>query len=83
MTFVTPKVKPRVGPDSAMLVRGTDRFGHFELEPRTRDFFSAEALSAHQRFMAIRYPILFRGAQPPPVPNHVAGAWSNLLDERA
>lgn len=79
MTFVAPQVRPRVGPDSAMLVRGSDRFGHFVPEPRIRDFYSAEALRLHQRFMAMRYQILFRGARsPPPVPDHPAAAWANL-----
>lgn len=84
MTFVSPRVKPRIGPDSALLVRGSDPFGHFEHEPRPTEFFGAEALRAHQRYMAIRFPILFRGTRPPPVPDHAAAAapWASPPDER-
>jgi ectoine hydroxylase-related dioxygenase (phytanoyl-CoA dioxygenase family) len=70
MTFVDPKVRPRVGPDSALLVRGADRHGHFEREPRTTQFFGAAALRNHRRYMAMRYAILFRGAKAPPPPPH-------------
>ncbi|MFN0164604.1 MAG: phytanoyl-CoA dioxygenase family protein [Burkholderiales bacterium] len=76
MTFIAPRVKPRVGPDSAQLVRGSDKFGHFEHEPRPTRFYGDEALQVHQRYMAMRYPILFRGARPPPLPQHAAVDWS-------
>ena len=78
MTFVAPQVGPKVGPDSVMLMRGSDRFGHFEHEPRPADFFSAEALRTHRRYMAMRYPILFRGTAAPPLPDHDAVDWSGV-----
>ena len=62
--------------DSAMLMRGVDRFGHFEREPRARDFYDQEAPRPYGRFMAMRYPILFRGAVPPPLSDHAATEWS-------
>jgi non-haem Fe2+, alpha-ketoglutarate-dependent halogenase len=70
MTFINPKVKPLVGPDSAMLVRGEDRYRHFEHETRPKSFFSADALRTHQRYMTMRYAILFRGAKAPAPPPH-------------
>jgi ectoine hydroxylase-related dioxygenase (phytanoyl-CoA dioxygenase family) len=70
MTFIDPRVAPRVGPDSAMLVRGVDGHGHFESEPRPKQHLDANALRAHKRFMAMRYAILFRGAKAPPPPPH-------------
>jgi len=46
----------RLGPrDSAMLVRGTDAYGHFDLEPAPRADYDPEALAVHaemtRRFM--------------------------------
>jgi non-haem Fe2+, alpha-ketoglutarate-dependent halogenase len=70
MTFIDPKVRPNVGPDSAMLVRGKDQYGHFEHETRPVEFFGKEALRNHRRYMAMRYDILFRGAEAPPPPPH-------------
>ncbi|MCP5152253.1 MAG: phytanoyl-CoA dioxygenase family protein [Ectothiorhodospiraceae bacterium] len=52
--FIRPDVKPLSGRDCAMLVRGEDRFGHFELEPRLRREMDADAMAAHARAMAIR-----------------------------
>lgn len=70
ITYIAPQVAPRVGPDSACLARGRDRFGHFEPEPRPAADMDLEARRAHRRFMALRYPILFRGSTPPPPPPH-------------
>ena len=33
INFISPAVRQKTGSDSATLVRGQDRFGHFELEP--------------------------------------------------
>jgi non-haem Fe2+, alpha-ketoglutarate-dependent halogenase len=70
ITFVDPKVAPRVGPDSAMLVRGVDAYAHFESEPRPKAHLDPDALRAHKHFMAMRYAILFRGTHAPPPPPH-------------
>ena len=49
------------GTDSATLVRGTDRFGHFELEPRaTRDLDPA-MVELHHRVTGISAKRLYRG----------------------
>ena len=37
---------------SALLVRGEDRFGHFDAEPRLREEGSAESIAAHARAVA-------------------------------
>lgn len=70
ITYIDPKVAPKVGPDSAMLVRGRDRYRHYAAEPRLRGHMDADALKAHRHFMTMRYQILFRGATPPPPPPH-------------
>jgi non-heme Fe2+,alpha-ketoglutarate-dependent halogenase len=69
-TFISPEVRPRVGPDSAVLARGQDRFGHFEHEPRPKADFDPDAMRAHRKYLAMRNAILFRGADPPPPPAH-------------
>lgn len=70
ITYIAPHVRPRVGPDSAVLARGVDRFGHFEHEPRPKADMDPDAMRAHRRFMSMRHAILFRGATPPPPPPH-------------
>ncbi len=76
MTFLAPEVRPLRGPDSAMRVRGEDVYRHFIDEPRPQQFLGEAALQGHQRFIGMRYPILFRGTQPPPVPVHDPRVWS-------
>jgi len=43
-----------------MLVRGVDRFGHFELESRPQAEFDDSALPVHQRLFDQRIRILMR-----------------------
>lgn len=63
MRFIPPHVRQVVGPgDSAMLVRGEDRFGYFELERRPEGDFAADALPYHQRLREQRMGILMRPA---------------------
>lgn len=47
--------------DSATLVRGEDRFGHFALEPRPTCDLDATALDRHQHILEIHSKILYRG----------------------
>ena len=70
ITFITPEVRPLGGDDTALLVRGEDRFGHFGLEPRPKADMDKSALAAHELAMAKRNPILYRNAALPPAPNH-------------
>jgi non-haem Fe2+, alpha-ketoglutarate-dependent halogenase len=48
--------------DSAKLVRGTDRFGNFEPEPRPTRDNDPECLAFHKRVMDRTFGILYRGA---------------------
>jgi ectoine hydroxylase-related dioxygenase (phytanoyl-CoA dioxygenase family) len=44
MNLVAPNVRQtRFAGDSAMLLRGTDRYHHFSAEPRPREDFNAQA----------------------------------------
>ena len=47
MVFIPPHVKNQTLRESAMLVRGTDRHGNFELEPRPRADLDDDAVAAH------------------------------------
>ena len=47
INFISPAVRQKTGSDSATLVRGQDRFGHFELEPSPLADRDAIAMSAH------------------------------------
>jgi len=49
--------------DSATLVRGTDKYRHFELEPRPASDFAPEALAYHAEVKRRQIELLFRGAK--------------------
>jgi non-haem Fe2+, alpha-ketoglutarate-dependent halogenase len=49
--------------DSAALVRGEDRFGHFALTPRITGDFEPEAVAFHERATSAVRDVLFSGAQ--------------------
>jgi hypothetical protein len=51
--------------DSAMLVRGSDRFGHFDLEPRPAADFAPEAVAYHREALARLDTITGAGAAQP------------------
>jgi hypothetical protein len=51
------------GTDSATLVRGTDRFGHFELEPRPEQDMQADMLALHRRLTERAAQILYKGTE--------------------
>lgn len=57
-TYVRQTAGPR---DSATLVRGTDAYGHFELESRPRADLDPEALEMHRRVTEQAATILYRG----------------------
>ena len=48
--------------DSATLVRGTDEYGHFLLEPAPRSDFHPDALAFHSETLAANDQILYGGA---------------------
>jgi len=49
------------GTDSATLVRGEDRFGHFELEPRPERDMQDDMLELHRRLTGRAAQILYKG----------------------
>lgn len=52
-------------PDSATLVRGTDQYGHFLLEPSPQSDFHPDALAFHSDMLAANDQILYRGRDKP------------------
>lgn len=70
ITYVAPSVRPLRGEDSAVLARGRDRFGHFAHEPRPQADMDEAALAAHEKAMALRNAIIYRGSPLPPAPDH-------------
>lgn len=59
--YITPSVGQVVGEgDSATLVRGEDRFGHFELEKRPHNDYAADVIAYHAVLRQRRYDILMR-----------------------
>lgn len=67
MRYIAPHVQQVNAPqDSAWLVRGEDRYGHFVHEtPPERDM-DEQALAEHERIMKLRQGILFRGVKGKP-----------------
>ena len=51
------------GTDSATLVRGSDRFGHFELEPRPERNMQDDMLALHRRLTERAAQILYKGTE--------------------
>jgi ectoine hydroxylase-related dioxygenase (phytanoyl-CoA dioxygenase family) len=47
--------------DSAMLVRGVDTYGHFDLEPRPGADGTADAMAAHAAAVSHQVQVLYRG----------------------
>ncbi len=61
--YIPTHVRQVVGErDSATLVRGVDRYGHFEAEPWPRVDFDPEALAFHSRMVERTTGILYAGA---------------------
>jgi non-heme Fe2+,alpha-ketoglutarate-dependent halogenase len=52
--------------ESAILVRGSDVHGNFDVDPPPRQELGAAELAAWQRAVEIQASVLFRGAQRPP-----------------
>jgi hypothetical protein len=49
--------------DSASLARGSDKFGHFELEPRPQSDFAPEAVAYHAEVKRRQTALLYRGVK--------------------
>lgn len=59
--YIPTHVHQIVGEDSATLVRGDDRFGHFELEPRPTGDMDPPMMELHKRIAERNARILYRG----------------------
>ena len=61
MRYIAPHVRQVTGiPDSALLVRGEDTHGNFELEPSPKGDFDPEAVAFHENIVARRNAFLAR-----------------------
>ena len=49
-----------------MLVRGVDRFHHFDVDPRPVDEMGPAAREAWRRKVEVQAQVLYRGAEHPP-----------------
>jgi len=61
--YIPTSVKQVAGEDSATLVRGVDKFHHFEHEPRPTRDMDPEFLELHRRIADRNAQILYRGTQ--------------------
>ena len=62
MRYIPPHIRQTNGPrDSAVLVRGEDRFGNFEPEPAPAADLHPAAMAAHTRAAALHGQLLYRG----------------------
>lgn len=59
--YIPTRVRQLAGEDSATLVRGEDRYGHFELEPCPERDMQDDMLALHRRLTARAAQILYRG----------------------
>jgi non-heme Fe2+,alpha-ketoglutarate-dependent halogenase len=59
--YIPTSVRQTVGEDSATLVRGTDRYHHFELESRPTSDMQPEFVALHRRIADRNAQILYRG----------------------
>lgn len=63
MVYLTPQVKPLVGRRAALLVRGEDKYGHWDYDPEPRYDFDPVAMAAVKRGQA---GYTDRNLKPPP-----------------
>lgn len=61
--YLPPQVETQAGADSATLVRGEDRFGHFEPEPAPAHDLAPEAVAYHTAVRDRRMGVLMRGTE--------------------
>jgi ectoine hydroxylase-related dioxygenase (phytanoyl-CoA dioxygenase family) len=59
--YIPTSIYQLEGTDSATLVRGTDRYGHFEREPRPERDMQDDMLALHRRLTERAAQILYRG----------------------
>lgn len=64
INYISPHVQQVVAStDFAMLVRGEDRYGHFEVVPPPTEDLSEEAMSWHHRILNAQNETLYEGAE--------------------
>jgi non-heme Fe2+,alpha-ketoglutarate-dependent halogenase len=66
--YLPAHVRQTKGRDSAMLCRGEDRYGHFDLEPRPIYDLGAEELRAHAAAIDRKVAVLMQGAEKTDLP---------------
>jgi len=59
--YIPTRIRQLAGEDSATLVRGTDRYGHFTLEPTPECEMAPEMVALHKRIAERSAQILYRG----------------------
>jgi ectoine hydroxylase-related dioxygenase (phytanoyl-CoA dioxygenase family) len=59
--YIPTHVRQTKQRDSAMLVRGADQFGHFDLEPRPRRDLDEAALAAHTDAVERKVAVMYEG----------------------
>jgi len=59
--YIPTRLRQLEGDDSATLVRGEDRYSHFELEPRPASDMDPELVELHKRITRRNAQILYRG----------------------
>jgi non-haem Fe2+, alpha-ketoglutarate-dependent halogenase len=62
--YIPTRIKQTVSDlDSATLVRGMDRYGHFQLEPRPASDLAPEAVAFHKEVKRRQTELLYKGAK--------------------
>ncbi len=61
--YIPTSIRQIEGEDSATLVRGADRFHHFELEPRPERDMQEDMLALHRRLTERAAQILYKGTE--------------------
>jgi hypothetical protein len=59
--YIPTRIRQTAGEDNATLVRGEDRFQHFELEPRPSRELEPDFVALHKRITEHNARILYRG----------------------
>jgi hypothetical protein len=61
--YIPPHVRQLKARDSAMLVRGRDRYGNFDADPEPRHDLDEAALAAHRSAVERSAQVLYDGTQ--------------------
>ncbi len=61
--YIPTHVRQTMQRDSAMLVRGVDHFGHFDLEPRPRRDLDEASLAAHDDAVKRKVAVMYAGTE--------------------